>query len=29
MKTYKGLEEAGRHVTNIEELETRDCEDRI
>ena len=27
MKTYKGFEEAGKHVTNIEELTTRDCED--
>ena len=29
MKTYKGFEEAGKHVTNIEELTTRDCGDRI
>ena len=29
IKTYKGLEEAGKHVINIEELATRDCGDRI
>ena len=29
MKTYKGFEEAGKHVTNIEELATIQSEDRI
>ena len=29
MKTYKGFEEAGKHVTSIEELATRDCEDQM
>ena len=29
MKTYKGVGKAGKHTTNVEELATRDCEDRI
>ena len=29
MKTYKGLGTAVKHTTNVEELMTKDCEDRI
>ena len=28
-KTHKGLWTAGKHTTNVKELATKDCEDRI